>query len=180
MLLFATSGRARAEEVNEYVLKLAYLYKFCNYVRWPNQENAPNVTVGVLGEFPTDEQLKKLDGLPLGAKKVVAKRVTVADLKKPPQILFVSGLDAGAKKAAQDANKEIGTQPVLIVTEHGDATIPSTMRFVWIGGNVKFSVDRADATKRGLELNAKLLRLAVVPPPPAAVVPKPVSAPAPR
>jgi hypothetical protein len=179
VLLFAAHGRTCAEEINEYDLKLAYLYNFCNYIRWPKQDNARDITVGFLGEFPTDEQLKKLDGRALGAKKVVAKRVTLPDLKKPPQILFISGNDAVAKKAAQDAMKEIGMQPVLVVTEHGDATIPSTMQFVWIGENVKFSVDRADAAKRGLELNAKLLRLAVIPPP-AVVVPKPASVPAPR
>ena len=179
-LLFATNGRARAEEINEYDLKLAYLNKFCNYVTWPKQENAQNITVAVLGAFPTDEQLKKLDGRAIGTKKIVAKRVTLADLKKPPQILFISGIDDVAKKAIQDATKELGVQPVLIVTEHADTTIPSTMKFVWIGGNVKFSVDRADAAKRGLELNAKLLRLAVAPPPPAPVAPKPVSTAVPR
>jgi hypothetical protein len=166
MLINSASGRICAQEINEYDLKIAYLYNFCNYVRWPNNANAKEVTIGVIGDMPTDDQLKKLSSQKSGEKKVVATRIKPADLKKkPPDILFVSGNDEAAQKVTQEALKDLGNSPVLIVTELTDPAITSTIRFVWVGTSVKISVDRTDEAKRGLELNARLLRIAVTPPP---------------
>lgn len=159
-LLSALAGRACADGADEYDVKLAYLYNFCNYVRWPAAAGE-DVVVGVLGEAFSDAQLQKLNGRPLGERRVVVRRVAAADLAQPLHVLFVAGKDDAAKTLAAEAARRIKRRPVLLVVEHPDTTVSATVRFVRVGENVRFAVDRKDAAERNLELNAKLLRLSV-------------------
>jgi hypothetical protein len=166
-VLLAAAGRGVcAQAVDEYDVKVAYLYNFCNYVRWPEKAAVKDeIVLGIVGSRPSDDQIKKLNGRALGdGKKVVARRLTVEDLKQPLHLVFVSGSDDGAKATLAEVAKQLLDRPVLVVAEHPDAATIGTVRFVWIGGTIKFTVDRRDAARRNLELNAKLLRLAVPPP----------------
>lgn len=151
-----------APSANEYEVKLAYLYNFCNYVTWPADVDTEEIVIGVLGDRLSSEQLKKLDGRTLGEnKRISARRIAVDDLKRPMHMLFVVGDDEAAKTLLATAAKQLENRPVLIVAEHPDAATVATVRFVWVRETIKFSVDRSDAAQRKLDLNAKLLRLAV-------------------
>jgi len=143
-------------------IKAAFLYKFADYVEWPDgtfpRPNAP-ITVGVAGDDQIATELAQVaasrtaDGRPLQVK-----RLREGDSLAGVHVLFVGRQDAARLLPLARATQ---TQPILLVSESDAAlTQGSIINFVMTGGRVRFEIALDNAERRGLKLSSRLLTVA--------------------
>jgi hypothetical protein len=113
-------------------------------------------TLCVIGDDPFGGQLddaarsQLIDG-----RRIVVRRLDSAANADQCQIAFVGG-GRGASILAT-----IGRKPVLTVTDAGNGGQRGIIHFVIADGRVRFFIDQAAATGRGLSISSRLLALAL-------------------
>ena len=118
-LTSATVYSQEPEDSTEYKVKVAYLYNFARYVKWPQtvfvDKDAPFV-IGILGEAPFGSMLDRLSqSRKIDDRRIVIKRFAAPADYTPCQILFVTQtVNAEQREEIVKRTKE---SPVLIVGE---------------------------------------------------------------
>lgn len=150
-----------AAATTEAQVKAAYIYKLASFARWPDG-------AGAAGEFRLcvngrRDVLAVLQDLVRG-QRIEGEPVSVLRLDgdggeqaKSCRVLFVGhgGPDAANLLSATE------TSPVLTICDRSNGTRGCVIEFVMRDGKVRFSIDRARADRRRLELSAKLIDVAV-------------------
>ncbi len=144
----------------ERAVKAAFLYKFAEYVEWPDtafpRSDTP-VIIGVMGDDRLADDLVQVIGQrTMNGRGFEVRRLPGDDPPADIHILFIS-------RAKQAALRKSGLQspPVLVVTDiSGAATQGSTINFVVVEERVRFEVFLDDAERRGLKLSSRLLTVA--------------------
>lgn len=154
----------------EYLVKGVYVFNFARYVTWPASKDVPatEFRVGIIGDSPISVPL---DTLATKKKKSVQDRRTGTRL--PLRILQFKTLSeykdchifviprTVSTEQRQAIQKRFRNKPVLLVGESsGFAQAGGTAGFVMMNGGIKFDLNVADAQRKGLKLDAKLLSLA--------------------
>ena len=145
----------------EYEFKAAYLYKFANFVEWPDKsfsEPRAPITIGILGRDPFGELLDKLvKGETVNGRLFVVKRFDQpADLDSC-HILFVP---ASEKKRWPAIREKIKDKAVLTVGDFDEfARSGGIINFVLFRNTVQFEINGEAAERAGLKISSKLLRL---------------------
>ena len=153
----------------EYNVKTAYIYGFGRYVTWPEDDRAlpqDRFVIGILGESPVRKTLDEL-----ASKRTVTDRRTGRSLPiqvvqfrslaeyAPCQILLVP--DKVDRETTRAAIEQFRDRPVLLIGESPQFTqLGGSVGFLIVDGSVKFDVNIDDATRKGLKIDAKLLRAA--------------------
>ncbi len=164
-LALATSLPAAAQDdaaALERKVKAAFLYKFADYVDWPDgtfaRPGSP-ITVGVAGEDQIAAELaqvasaRSVDGRPLQVRKL-REGDSLAGL----HVLFVGRAESARLLPLARATQ---AQPLLLVTESDNALSQgSIINFVMTGGRVRFEIALDNAERRGLKLSSRLLTVA--------------------
>lgn len=162
MAVFAlySSQTCHAQLSKEYRVKLAFLYKFANYVEHAQAGNRDHVTIGVYGPDPFGETL---DGVAakrkVRGKKLRVLRFDTLDEYRSCDVLFVSGTVNGQElRQLLDRTENDG---VLVVGEQP--------RFTAQGGIMNFHIDASGKTAiqlnvdaaqaRKLRIDARLMRV---------------------
>ena len=161
-----TTGRAQVlapsqSSVAEANIKAVFLYNFTRYVTWPAQEIGERspaeirvcVTLNdsfftLLKEAVRDEDI---DGKPLQAVALDG-----LDAAKTCQIMYVGDGNSADGKAWLNA---VRGQQVLTVGD-GALNDETVIAFVRDENRIRFDINRAAATRHGLNVSSKLLRLA--------------------
>jgi hypothetical protein len=159
IMTIAMASGGRAQAVDEYQVKAAFLFNFAKFVEWPPHSFAsPSdpITICVLGPNPFGHTLedvvrgKSVDGHVFGVRQI-AKMNQAAGC----QILFVAG-----------ARKQLVEQPppgVLIVGESEKfAQSGGIIGFRLEGGKVRLEINVEAAEQRKLRISSKLLSLAEI------------------
>ena len=162
----ACSQLAGAEDsaagVAEYQVKAVYLYKFTEFTDWPANTfasaDAPLV-IGIVGEDPFGSILDDLTkGEIVRGHPLVVKRLQPRDDLRSCQVLFIAHYD---KEAMPALFQKLKDSPVLTV---GDATgfadQGGMINFVIDEEKVKLEINQSAAEEAGLQISAKLLKLA--------------------
>ena len=140
-------------------IKAQFLPRFARYVTWPNgamPKGSDPFVLCVIGDDPFGGQLddaarsQLIDG-----RRIVVRHMDSAAGVDGCQIAFVDGARAGTFLAA------IGRKPVLTVTDSADGGQRGIIHFVINGGRVRFFIDQAAASQRGLSISSRLLALAL-------------------
>jgi hypothetical protein len=155
----AQSGGAQATERS---IKAAYLYKFAEYVDWPEAAvdlGGVPFTIGVLGSSALADDLlsmtvdRRVDERPVRVRKLAPE-----DSLDDVQVLFVADGDRahlGELLAAAQG------RPILTVTETPGALADgSIINFTVVGARVRFEVSLAAAESSRLRLSSRLLAVA--------------------
>jgi hypothetical protein len=152
---------AEAKSFQEYEVKAAFLYRFAQFVEWPNSAfstaDAP-VAIGVLGDDPFGAVLDQLvQGEIIHGRKVVVRRSSGIDDLKTCHVLFVS-------KSEKDRTPQIlgalANAPVLTVGEiDGFAGRGGMINFYIQDNKVRFEINPDAARRCGLKISSKLLGL---------------------
>jgi hypothetical protein len=151
-----------AAQPSEAAVKAAFLTKFAAYVEWPGSLRLPPtapMTVCIVGGDPFGRTLddaargQQVDGHPLALK-----RLPNAAGAEICQIAFVEGTPA---HATADMLHALQGKPVLTVTDGRAGPQRGIVHFVVDGGRVRFHIDQAAAESAGLNLNARLLAIAL-------------------
>ncbi len=143
-------------------VKAAFLYKFADYVEWPDsafaQPDTP-VTIAVIGADAVAAEL----GQAVGGRKVDDRTVAVKRLKPGDPLSGVHILFVGSGAAAQTGAllQAARSQSILAVTEaEGALTQGSVINFVVVDRRVRFEISRGSANKNRLRLSSRLLAVA--------------------
>lgn len=160
LLATTSTSWAQPARIDEYQLKLAFLYNFAQYVEWPaNAFAAPEspFALCVLGRDPFGGQLQQLESRKLRGRAVTVSSLASVQRARGCHLLYVDD----AHDAAAAAQSLAGA-PVLVVTHlRYDAELGAAIGFVQQGERLRWSVNLEVARRSGLRLSAKLLELAV-------------------
>lgn len=157
----AAFAQAGAGSLSERSVKAAFLYKFTEYVAWPDSAAAGEepFTIGVLGSGAfADELLRMTAGRSVNRRFIRVRRVDPEDAVDDLQVLFV----------ADDQRGQLGElllpargRPILTVTESAGALADgSIINFTVMGDRVRFEVSLEAAEASMLKLNSRLLAVA--------------------
>jgi hypothetical protein len=155
MTAIATPAQFSADAV-----KAAYLYRFAQYVEWP-QPLPPDgaFVIGVSGAEDVAVHLERLQpGLAVNGRPVKVVRVTSVEDLDGVHLLFVG--DSAFKRTRSLRARAI-EKPILLVTEHesgldGGAII----NFIEVNRNLRFEISLNAADRSGLKVNSALLSVA--------------------
>jgi hypothetical protein len=159
----AGAGAAAANDL-EAEVKAAMLYNFTRFVEWPasawKDPRAPMV-VGVLGSDPFGQVLEDTlrDKTYGGGRPIVVRRLkSIAEIDGC-QVLFVSRSEKKRLAEVLHAPQAAG---VLTVSDIEDFTRSGgVIGFQTVDHKVRFGVNLGTASKAGLTISSKLLRLAL-------------------
>jgi hypothetical protein len=150
----ATLNTAVAQQV-----MAAYLYKFGNYIEWPEEvfaNTSSPITIGVVDAPELADELKRMvKGRTVGGRHILIRRLEPDDPKSGVNVLFIGGSDTDHLAAVL---AEARTQPILTVTtaENG-LDQGSIINFVVVDGKLRFEVSEQAAGESKLNISARLL-----------------------
>lgn len=162
--LFALSlllgASARAQGAPEYEVKGVFLYKFGDYVEWPETAfEGPGTPfiIGILGEDPFDGSLDQIvQNRTVQGRPIAIKRFSKAEQVRGVQILYL-----GASESARWQKDLESLKGMSILTVCDRAAPPgAVITFVLQDRKVRFEIDQDAALRAGLKLSSKLLSLA--------------------
>jgi len=139
-------------------IQAAFLYNFALYTEWPSlPDNAFNFCV-----IADDHMLEALASIK--TKQIKDRPIFIQKIESPKQasncqILFVGKSE---HRALKDIAGQIGTDPVLVVTEEDSDNLREALIVLAEQQNrISFKINRTEATKRSMTFSSKLLKLAV-------------------
>jgi hypothetical protein len=141
-------------------VKAAYLFKLASFVRWPPDAGGGSFSFCVAGRGDVAGVLEQLArGQQMGGKAITVVQITggQADVAKGCQILFL-GRGVETARALTAATRDL---PVLTVGDRNNGTRGGVVDFLIQSGRVRLAIDRGEAARRHLDLNSKLLAVAV-------------------
>lgn len=143
-------------------VKAAFIYKFPDYLDWPEgtfPRAAAPVVIGVSGDEQVANELAQLAATRTAeSRQVIVRRLREGDPLAGLHVLFVGRADSS--RMLQLARTS-AAQPLLVVTESDGALKDGAIiNFVMAAGRVRFEVALDNAEKRGLKLSSRLLTVA--------------------
>lgn len=141
-------------------VKAAYVYKLASFVRWPeNAAATDDFRLCVSGRRDVAGVLQELvRGQRIGGQSVAVVQLDAAgEQARSCRVLFVGRAGATATGLLERTE----TAPVLTICDRTTGSRGCVIEFVSQGGKVRFTLDRARAERRRLELSAKLMDVAV-------------------
>ena len=161
-LLSAGSSALGQQKPSEYQVEAAYLYNFGRFVEWPAKSTTAQTdsfTICVLGEDPFGQGLDAtLAGETIGNQRVVARRISSAQMSAGCQILFISSSEANRLNKIIDG---LGKNAVLTVSDIPQfAQRHGMIQFVFEENRIRFEVNLTATQRAGLTLSSELLKVA--------------------
>src|ERR1700722_18335288 len=140
------SVNMRAQTLN-YKLAAMYVYNFTQYIEWPKNDNSAEFVIGVYGNTPLADELKKtVIGKHVGAKNITVKTFTSLDEANNCSILFIAPSQSGNIKKISEQFK--GKHILLICDKEG---------FSKKGASISVYLDEDDDYKTKFELNKEYI-----------------------
>ncbi|HEV8501612.1 MAG TPA: YfiR family protein [Casimicrobiaceae bacterium] len=155
---------AQAQDANlEFAVKATYLYKFADYVDWPEgtfRAPADPLVICIVGSDGVAQLVEAAVAghTTLDGRAVVARRVAMPLRDAGCHVLYIATRQDAATLEALRATRGL---PVLTVTDtrNGDA-VRGIIAFVIVDNRVRFDIDLAAAAQNHLAISSKLLNLA--------------------
>lgn len=146
----------------EHRVKAAFVYKFGDYVEWPQEAfAAPNspLVIGVVGADPVAEELARITaGRTIGGHPVVVRNLDYGEPLSGLHVVFIGQADRRRMAAAVQAIKG---QPALTVTDSiNGLALGSAINFVVVSDKVRFDIALASAEANRLKISSRLLAVA--------------------
>lgn len=147
-----------AQQESAYVVHANIIYRFTKYIDWPSESKAGNFNIGVVGDSPIYDELKKsIAGKLVGDQKIAVKKLSSSAPEFNCQILFISE-DAG--KNLKKIADRTANEPILLVSEtEGMAQKGSCINFVIVADRLKLEINQNNIEQRELSIASELLQL---------------------
>jgi len=160
--LFALSTLfAAAQEKPLYEIHAQMMFNFIKYIQWPNEAEAGEFVVGVMGEEDVFNTLKTwYDGKPKGAKKYVVKKLASAADASNCSVIYL-----GKSKSKEFENIKAASmgKPILTITDSFNlGQKGSCINFKIIDGKLKFELNQAAVAGSSLKVSSALSSMAIV------------------
>ncbi len=159
LLLSISIHQGMADNVGEYELKAAFMYKFAQFTEWSNSVVDP-FFICVVGNDPFDNTLQMLDGKKINHASIVTQHPTTLENAKNCQVIFLNPSNSQQLKQWQAGLK---TLPILTISENPEAWNFDVMIVLSTEPNrISFSINRSAARNVGMDFRAQLLELASI------------------
>jgi hypothetical protein len=160
LFVFLSFTQLRAQEELNYSVHANIIYHFTKYINWPPDKNAGDFIIGVVGETPLSDELKKIvTGKKACGQNILIKRFSSSSSSFNCHILFIS--DAASSSLKKIVNTTIN-DPVLLVSESkGFASKGSCINFSIVNDKLKLEINKNNIQHRGLEIASELLQLGI-------------------
>ena len=154
-------AQGESERSLEQRVKAAFLYRFTEFVTWPEaaypRPDWPFL-LAVSGADGVVDQLRSVTaGRTVGGRPIEVRRVAPAEAIPQAQVVFIASHDiARVRELVRAAPRH-----ALVVTEtDGALELGSVINFVIVDERVRFDISLDSAEKRGLRLSSRLLAVA--------------------
>lgn len=161
MLLFVATMVNAQQERPTHELHAAMLFNFIKYVQWPNEGEAGEFVVGVIGDDNVFNTLNQwYNGKPKGSKKYVIKKLSSADESSTCQVVYVG---KSKSRDFDNVKNSIGGKSILTITDgNGLGQKGSCINFKVIDGKLKFELNQATVTSSNLKVSSQLSSMAIL------------------
>lgn len=162
-LLFCTPLLANDIEKRQVTIQAVYLYNFLKFVKWPNNKSFfsshNTYEICIIGQDPFGSLLDSFK-----KKKIKNKEINIQYFSSSKQLQKCHLVFVG------QTNNESYTDVLKKLENTGSLTVSSMKHFAQDGGvigfvlnneKVGFNINKTKALQQGLEINAKLLELAI-------------------
>ena len=161
LVVFAgfSASLAQAAQYSVEAVKAAYLFRFAQYVEWPDAPAGTPFVIAVSGADDVAVHLERLlPGMTVAGRQAVVRRVTRAQDLEGVHILFI-GANAFARTRALRARAI--EKPILVVTESENGIDGgAVINFIEVDRNLRFEISLNAADRSGLRINSALLSVA--------------------
>jgi hypothetical protein len=158
---FLLMAAPAAAQPTDTAVKAAFLPRFARYVTWPPSampRGSDPFVLCVLGSDPFGAMLDDAARSQLvDGRRIVIRRIDSAASADGCQIAYLAA--SRTRLPAQLA--ELARRAVLTVTDAANGGPRGIIHFVVDGGRVRFFIDQAAASQRGIAISSRLLALAV-------------------
>jgi hypothetical protein len=157
LLLVSALVGADTDLVQQQTLKAAFICHFLNLTRWPEAGNS--VVLGVYGNSRMGDDLAAVLPKTVGALSIRVIRLQ-PDAREWDSMNAIY-IPRTYQAEVPEILKRLGTAPILTIGDSPRfAANGGIIGFVQEGGKLRFEVNQGAASKRNLQLSAKLLELA--------------------
>jgi hypothetical protein len=159
--IFITIGTGVAQDRPPHEIHAAMLYNFIKYVQWPNEGEAGEFVLGVIGDDNVFNTLKQwYDGKPKGSKKYVIKKLSSPAESSDCQVVYVGK----SKNKDFDTIKTNTTgKSILTITDgNGLGQKGSCINFRVVDGKLKFELNQATVNGSNLKISSQLSSMAIL------------------
>jgi hypothetical protein len=160
LLIYMVPALSNAQERPTHEIHAAMLYNFIKYVQWPNEAEAGDFTVGVLGDDDVFNTLKQwYDGKPKGNKKYVIKKILAAE-SATCQVIYIG---KNKNREFENVKNNIAGKSVLTITDgNGMGNKGSCINFKVIDGKLKFELNQGAVGGANLKVSSQLSSMAIL------------------
>lgn len=143
-------------------IKAAFLYKFCHYIKWPENAlghaNEP-INITVVGASDIAHELQRVTrGRNINGRSITVEIYTPETIPKQPHLLFIGGM---AAEHQPDWLNTLKYQPVLVVTESPNGLDQgSGINFLVDGVRIRFDISLPAIQSHQLQVSSQLLSVA--------------------
>jgi hypothetical protein len=160
-VVFALVGATlvQAAPFTEDAVKAAYLFRFAQYVEWPEKTDDQPFVIAVSGAEDVAVHLDRLlHGMTIDGRRAMVRRVTgVRDLDGV-HILYISARSFARTRTLRTYAIQ---RPILIVTEDRNGLDGGgVINFIEVNRNLRFEISLNAADRSGLKINSALLSVA--------------------
>lgn len=151
-----------AQEANEQLLKVAFIYNFAKFTTWPDSvfadAKAP-ITFCVVGKHEFGNAFDSVQGKSVGGRTVVVKYLSAYRDKDDCQVVYVAPSEKARLPKIVSTSKEVHALTVSDLDGFGESC--GIIRMVrGADDRIGFEINVKAAEESGLKLSSKLLNLA--------------------
>lgn len=156
--VWAGAAAAQRTATAEDDIKAAFLFNFTQFVEWPAADSQEPFRICVVADREFGAALDRIvSGETVGHRPIARSTPASPDAARGCQILFIGRQDEGIERWLA----AVKGLPVLVVGESSHAWSRGVhVNFVVENNRVKFDVNNDGATRAGLTISSKLLRVA--------------------
>jgi hypothetical protein len=155
------AAQSEAERALEQRVKAAFLYRYTEFVTWPDaafaRPDAPFVMVVAGPEAVADNLRTITAGRNVGGRPVEVRRVAPGETIPISQVVYIAGTDPGRTR---DLIRGAPRHALVVTEAEGALDYGSVINFVLVQERVRFDISLESAEKRGLRLSSRLLAVA--------------------
>ena len=161
-MIAAPSMAVPAQEANEQLLTVAFIYNFAKFTTWPDSvfadARAP-ITFCVVGKHELGNAFDSVQGKSVGGRAVVVKYLSSYRSQDDCQVVYVGSSEKPRLPKIVSTSKEIHALTVSDIDGFGESCgIIRVMR--GSDDRIGFEINVRAAEESGLKLSSKLLSLA--------------------
>jgi hypothetical protein len=162
MILFCSfSYKGKAQSSIEYSVHANIIYHFTKYIDWPNNKKDGDFIIGVVGDTPLLDELKKVVANKMaGNQKIIVKRFSPSNSSFDCHILFLSEEESSSLKKISAHTADL---PILLVCEdESAASRGACINFKIESQRLKLEINKINIQQHRLNIASELLRLGTV------------------